>query len=133
MAVSAINSALSGLSAAAQRISTSANNIANQNSTLSRDAEGNVSNKPYTPQDTSQVTAADGSVQTVTRPRNPSGVGVYDPSNPASDDSGVAQYPNVDLAQELVNTKIATYDFKANLNVLKEEDKRVGDLLDILS
>jgi len=39
--------------------------------------------------------------------------------------------PNVDLAQEVAQQKIATYDFKANLKVLEAQKKMDDSLLDI--
>ncbi len=133
MISAAISNAVSGYNAATARIQSSANNIANANTTSSVDGSGNVTNDPYTPTDAQQVTGGGGSVQTVDRPRDPPSTNVYDPGNAAANQNGVTAYPNVDPAQELVKINIASYDAKANLSVIKEESKRLGDLLDIFS
>lgn len=129
--VSNVNAiALSGLRASEARLNASANNIANLQSTTSV-VNGVRVNRPYAPQQVVQSSLADGGVQATTRTVKPSSVPVYDPSNIAADANGITDYPNVNLEEEVVNQQIASYDFKANLKVLKTQDKLTEDLLNI--
>jgi flagellar basal-body rod protein FlgC len=130
--VSAINSALSGFAAAAQRLNVSANNFANADSTQTQN-NGVVSNTPYVPQVLEQASQTTGGVTTHTQDANPPSISVYDPSNAAADANGITQYPNVDTAQQLVNAKIASYDAQGNLAVIKVQDKLFKSVLDIVS
>ena len=75
--VSAINSAVAGLTNASKRFETSAQNIAQQ------------------------------------------------------PDSSSPNAPETDTAQNLVNAQVASYDYKANLNVIKVADQMQQSLLDI--
>lgn len=127
-----VNIALSGLQAASKRVAVSASNIANQSSTTSLSG-GQVVNQPYVAQRVDQVSLSGGGVQAITRDVNPSTVPFFDPSNPSADENGIVNLPNVDTATELVNQKIATYDYQANLSVLKTQDEIEQSLLDILS
>ena len=63
--------------------------------------------------------------QNVTQTADASGGGVQ--SNVTSGNG------DVDVAQQLVNTDIATYDFKANLTVLKKQQETQQSLLDIMA
>lgn len=130
--VSAINSALSGLAAASKRIEVSANNIANQFSTQSI-VDGQVTNNPYTPQRVDQISLSNGGIETKVKDVNPPTTPVYDPENPSADASGVVQLPNVDQAEQLIDQKIASYDYKANLKTIQVQDDLNKSLLDIIS
>lgn len=130
--VSAINSALSGYAAATQRINVSANNIANTFSTQTLQ-NGVTVNTPYVPEQVVQSTLVAGGVTTSIEPVNPPTVPVYDPNNPAAQANRVTQYPNVDQAQQLVQTQLASYDAQANLNVIKVEDNLFKSVLNIVS
>lgn len=130
--VSAINIALSGFTAASQRLSVSANNIANAESTQTQKG-GETLSTPYTPQRLAQTTEAGGGVSSHVEPVNPPTVSVYDPNNAAADANGITQYPNVDRAEQLVQVQIARYDAQANLNVIKVQDKMFRSVLDIIS
>jgi len=126
--VSSINSSLSGLAAASKRIEVSANNIANQFSTgLGK------TNEPFVPQDVVSVTAPGGGViAKVQDAANPL-ISQFDPENPQANEQGFVQAPNVDIAKELVNTKIASYDYKANLKAIEVAGNLEDSLLDIFS
>ncbi len=129
--ISAMNTAFSGLNAAEKRISVSASNIVNAQSTKSV-VGGESVDTPYTPLAVAQVSTQDG-VRAEATPKNPATLPVYNPDSPSADADGVVQMPNVDLAQEMVNMNIATYDFKANLNVIKKNDEMAQSLLDIVA
>lgn len=131
--VSAINSALSGIAAASQRLNVSAQNIANSESTQTRRGDGVVVNEPYVPGRLAQVSQAEGGVTTSVEPVSPASVQRYDPNNAAADANGLTNYPNVDTAQQLVQAKIATYDIQGNINVLKVQDRMFKSVLDIIS
>ncbi len=119
--VSAINSALSGLNAANVRMENAAVNLANQQTT------------GFKPQDAVQTSQAVGGVQTELRTRENPSVKLYDPEASNADEEGFSEQPNVDPAQEIVNFKAATYDFKANLKSLKMDEKTNKDLLNIIT
>lgn len=130
--VSPINTAISGLFAASRRLSVSANNIVNQGSTRTQ-VDGVETNTPYTPKQVVQISQATGGVITRVIDKNPATVGVFIPDHPDADAEGVVQFPNVDIAEELVNQKIASYDYKANLKTIKVQDELQKSLLDIFS
>ena len=130
--VSAINSALSGFAAASQRLNVSAQNIANAESTLTI-KNGQTVNEPYVLQRVQQIAQKEGGVTTVSQSANPPSISVYDPSNAAADANGITQYPNVDIAQQLVQVNLAKYDAEANLSVIKVQSRLNKSVLDIIS
>lgn len=130
--ISPFGSALSGLAAAGKRLEVSASNIANQYSTR-KQINGQTINEPYTPQKVQQVSLQNGGVQTVVTDVSPTTTGVYSPEHPDADANGTLQLPNVSLEDELVEQKMATYDYKANLKTIKVADEMQKSLLDILS
>jgi flagellar basal body rod protein FlgC len=119
--ISPINSALSGLRAASTRIAVNADNIANQFS------------KNYTPKRVVQLSQENGGVQVEVKDVNPPKVTVFNPSDPDAGANGTVELPNVDVANELVDNIIASYDYKANLKSIKAADDIQKSLLDIFS
>ena len=107
------STALSGLYAAEQRISVAANNIAN------------VNTPNFRAKDVVQISQSAGGVGGKVVDRNPPTV-----PSPTSD-GGTQQLPNVSLDQELVKTQTASYDYQANLKVIKAERDMTKSLLDI--
>jgi flagellar basal-body rod protein FlgC len=130
--VSSINTALSGLAFAGKRLEAGASNIANQFSTKSK-VNGQTVDQPYTPKRVQGVSVEGGGVQSVVTDVTPATTTVFDPQHPDADANGAVQFPNVDIAAELVNQKIASYDYKANLKTIKVADELHKSLLDILS
>ena len=128
--VSTVGSALSGLAAASKRVEVSANNLANQSSTSSV-VDGILTDRPYVPQTVDQVSLSTGGTQAIVRDVSPASTARFEPTNADADTSGVVNVPNVDTATELVKMKIASYDYKANLKVLKINDDMQKNLLDI--
>jgi flagellar basal-body rod protein FlgC len=122
--------ALSGMNAATARLDNSAKNIANIHST-SRVERGETIKAPYQPTDVVTLSQEAGGVITIQKERNNATTPVYDPESADADGDGMVQMPNVDLAQEVAQQKIATYDFKANLKVLEAQKKMDDSLLDI--
>lgn len=105
--------ALSGLFANEQRIRNAAVNVANAQS------------ENFRPQDIVQSTDATGGVTTRAVERTPAtfpGVGA---------DGNVAERPNVDVAQEIVEAQVASYNAQANLRVLQTQNRVNQFLLDI--
>jgi flagellar basal-body rod protein FlgC len=131
--VSAINSALSGLAAATQRINVSAQNIANADSTQTQNSDGTTANTPYVPQQLVQSSQTSGGVTTSAEPVTPPSVSIYNPSDAAANANGITQYPNVDPAQQLIQAQVASYDAQGNINVLKVESKLYQSVLNIVS
>lgn len=125
--ISATNVAITGLKADETRLAVSANNIANQDSTKSN-VNGKIVNKVAPPQQVDQITLSDGAVRALTRDVNPPTVTVPD-NNPQG--SGTTQAPNVNQEQEAVNIEQAAAAFKANLAVIKAQNKTQQSLLNI--
>ena len=119
--LSPIGSALSGLSAASTRVSVAADNIANQFS------------KDYVPKQVTQVSLQTGGTQARVLDVTPATTPVFNPSDPEANADGTVSFPNVDLATELVNLTIASYDYKANLKSIKVANELHKSLLDIFS
>lgn len=130
--VSAINSALSGLHAAGKRIQVSAENVANQHSTRTR-VNGQVTSQPYAPKRVEQIAQPNGGVEARVQDINPATTAVYAPDHPDADANGNLSLPNVSLENEVVEQKLASYDYKANLRTLKVQDELEKSLLNILS
>lgn len=128
--VSTVNTALSGLASASKRLEISARNVANAQSTHTI-ADGQVIDRPYTPQQPVQSSLATGGVVTKARDVDPPTVKLFNPSSDNADANGVAEYPNVDLETEVANQLIASYDYRANLKVLKTQFEMEKSLLDI--
>ncbi|MEQ1789462.1 MAG: flagellar basal body rod C-terminal domain-containing protein [Rickettsiales bacterium] len=127
----AIGSALSGIAAASKRIDVSASNIANQSSTAMQ-VGGVTSNKSYIPKDVVQISLGAGGVRTEVRESLNPTVKYFDPTSPQAGKDGFVETPNVDVAEELVEQRIASYDFKANLKSIQVADRLQQNLLDIL-
>ena len=125
----AITIALSGLNSATQRLNASASNIANAFTSGSLE-EGEQA--PYTPLDTTSSADALGGVQTKIVPRDNPFSAAYEPNSPFANEDGIVGVPNVDLAEEAVNLKIAEISYKANLNSIKVAGELFDELLDAL-
>lgn len=126
----ALNTALSGLTAASRRLNAAAANIANsQDQAPLAPQPGQPT--PYQPIETLQETAPDNRTVAVYRPVTPASQAIYDPSSPFADGNGLVAVPNVDLAQQLVETTIAKVAYEANAKVIEtaqQIDKATLDL-----
>lgn len=131
MVGSALNIGLSGLIAASTKLKVGANNIANIQSTTTF-KDGEFLEEPYTPQEVSQSAALDGSVITQIQDSSNPTVPVYQPDSDLADADGFVDYPNVDLAQELIKINQASNDYTAAANIIKVQDKITDTALDIL-
>lgn len=126
---SVLNVALSGLRAASERISNSANNVANQYSTSTL-KDGEQVDTPFLPQDVVDLSQEAGGVVTSYKPKEPATQGVYDPTHAdANAETGVVEYPNVDIAEERVAQIEASQAYAANLRSIKAYDEMMSGLL----
>jgi flagellar basal-body rod protein FlgC len=123
--------ALSGLHAAERRIGVSASNVANLSSTVRTAEDGSLVNDPYRPQRVVQSSLSSGGVRAdVVELSNPT-IRVADPTSPVADENGTVEIPNISLEEEVMNQIQASYDYKANLKVIKVQKELDKALLDI--
>ena len=124
--------AVSGLNAASLRLSTAANNIANANDTGALQPAPGQS-QPFQPQQVvQQATPAGGTIATEA-PVTPASNPAPDPNSPFANAQGLVAVPNVDTAQELVNTQVSSFSYDANLKVIETASKMQGYLLNIFA
>ncbi|MDR3516228.1 MAG: flagellar basal body rod C-terminal domain-containing protein [Azospirillaceae bacterium] len=133
MSLSAVSSiAVSGMQAGVSRLTASASNTVNIDSTGSLDPT--AANQPYTPVTVQQsaVVGSNGTGQgttTVYRPSSAPVIATYDPSDSNANSSGLVGSPNVDLASERVNQITANNTYQTNLKVFKAQDQMMQTLL----
>lgn len=131
--VADLSISLGGFRAATERFETSANNLANSNSTARLQNDGSVSNEPYRPQTVQAVTQGQGGVGTVvTEQANPT-VRRFDPDNAVANEQGFVEVPNVNVAEEFVKLAVASYDAEANLKAIQVQDEIFESALDIFT
>ncbi len=132
--IKAMGIALTGLNAATKRLDASAANIANLQTVGSLE-EGKQA--PYTPREVrhSAIIGKNGesygvSTQTVptSRPFTPA----YNPDSPFANEEGIIGVPNINLAEEIINMKLAEYTFKANASVIRTESEMADELFKTL-
>ncbi len=117
--IGAISTALTGLLAASKRAEGAANNIAN------------VSSTDYRATTTVQTAAPDNAgTQARNIPKTPVIVNAYAPDSPFANADGMVSTPDVDLAEEAVNLKLAEIAYKANASTIKTADEMSKALLD---
>lgn len=115
--VSGIHAALSGLMALQKKVESSANNVANINTSGYKKTVVTLAEQEP------QGVAAQ--VQTVNTP----GPMVYEQT---SEGETLVEQSNVDLAEELPNLMLSRRFFQANLKTVQTEDQILGNLLDTL-
>lgn len=113
--------------AATKRVEASANNIANMSSAGSLDP--NSQDQPYEALTTVQTANEGGGTSAYNIPKSPGIVNAYAPDSPFANSEGLVGAPNVDLAEEAVNLKIAEISYKANISVLKTASEMSDELL----
>jgi len=128
---SVIGSALAGMQAATAKVTVAAGNIANAQTVGTPGATG--SDAAYRPVDAVQISGAQGAPEVRYQERSPATSLSYQPSNPRASEDGYVESPNVDLATELINTKIAQRTYEANLKSIITWDEMQATLLDIKS
>jgi flagellar basal-body rod protein FlgC len=134
----ATNIALSGVQASVARINVSAQNVANANTTgetvkavTAANAIGKTVNHAYQPIAIYQAAAAAGGVNAKPVPAVPGTGPRYDPESEDADEDGNIEAPDVDFASEDVEQRKGLFSFRANLSVIKTEDRMMGSLLDM--
>lgn len=125
--INAITTALSGLVASAKRVEASASNIANVQTSGSLEEGGKA---PYSALTTVQSAQQGGGVRADIVQKDPAFVPAYSPDSPFADGEGYIGVPNVDLAEEAVNLKVAELTYKANLKTIETAADLQKDLLD---
>ena len=131
--VADLSVSLGGFKAATERIETSANNIANRDSTAKLEQDGSFSNEPYRPQTVQTVSQQQGGVTTVRSERDNPTVERYEPSSGVADENGFVEAPNIDPAQEFINLSIASYTAEANLVAIQRQDEIFEATVDIFT
>jgi len=131
--INAIQTALSGLAAAAKKVEATASNVANLTTVGSIDDPDNA---PYTPLTTKQTALADSNgnglgVKAEFFSKDPAFIATYSPDSPFANGDGIIGVPNVDLAEEAVNLSLAKHAYKANASVIKTANEMEDELLNI--
>jgi flagellar basal-body rod protein FlgC len=133
----ALKIAVSGLNDAVLRVVNVASNVVNALSTghLPETPGGKATS--YQPQDVVTLSDSVGDnimgVHSTLRPREPAYAAAPAPDSPDANAAGLVAAPNVDLASELVNAKMAEIAYKANAAVIRAERKNDKELLDTLA
>ncbi len=128
--INTIGIALTGLNSASLRINSSAANIANVSTAGSLN---DTSTPPYTPTTTqNKAQGALGGVQTDIVPKGNPFTQSFDPDSPFANEEGIVGIPNVNLAEEVVNVKIAALSYEANLSTIKVAGELFDELLDTI-
>lgn len=127
--------AVSGMTVARKRLDTAAGNIANMQSAgppagAVSPSQELLGQQAYRPQRTVAYSTAGGGVDSIQRPVDPATTRLYDPSNPAADSNGIVESPNVELAREFVEVKLALHAYRSNLKIMQTADQMMGELLD---
>ncbi len=117
--------ALSGMQAAERRFAVSADNVVNARTSSPVGAV----EPAYRAQIVDQVSVTGGGVTTQVRPKVPA---TYVAPDPHGESPG-REYPNVDLAAEFVEQKLAVHSYKASVAMLRTKDEMDEALFDILS
>ena len=124
--------AVSGLTAASLRLNAAADNIANNQDTAPTTPQPGAP-KPYQPVDVVQTPVPGGGTLATFHQVHPASNTMYDPGSPFADQNGNVLAPNTDLAQQLVNTNIASVSYDANVKVVQAQQHMNGYLLNIFS
>jgi flagellar basal-body rod protein FlgC len=127
-----VSIAASGLTAASLRLDAAASNIANSQDTAPLSPQPGDP-QPYQPVDVVQQHVAGGGTSATFEPVVPASNAIYDPGSPFADANGQVAAPNTDLAQQLVNTNVASVSYDANVQVIETAQKMQGYLLNIFA
>jgi len=125
--------ALAGMTAQTQRLKVIAENLANTDSTAK-----SPGGEPYRRKVVSFHTVLDKTLgaTSVAAGKPVTVVGKldrkYDPGNPAADEQGFVQMPNVNPVVELMDMRDAQQSYQANLNVIDAAKSMISHTLDLL-
>ena len=126
-AVSAI--ARTGLSAATRGLEAAASNIANARSVGA--LPGTNGPAVYAPLEVQLAAQAGGGVEASLAPSAREALLVYDPQAAFANAAGYVAAPAVDLTQDMLSLAMASYDFTANLAVIRTTDDMTRAMLEI--
>ena len=119
---------LSGLDAASTRLATASANIANVRSAGDGDGEG-----LYRPLRVEQTPVPGGGTRAVTVEVEPATVPVFAPDDPLAGEDGSVDFPNISLAEQFAEFRLAKIVYQANLAALEVSDEMLGELFDLTS
>lgn len=129
--------AVSGMKDAVVRIANAASNLVNASSTGRLPNSPNEKATSYQPTDVVTLSNSTGSnelgVTSTVKPRTPAYTVGYDPSSPDANEDGLVAVPNVDIASELITTKIAQITYKANAAVIRTQENMDKELMETLA
>lgn len=135
--IGSLQISLSGLRAAETRFAVAARNIVNSGSaghTAKGASEaGDAAVLPYQVMTTATTSNRDGGVTALVIPANSTSLPVFSPGNPLADSEGRVAFPNVSLTEQLIEVKLATLSYEANVSVIKAQSEMLGTLLDSFS
>ena len=123
-----IGIAASGLTAATLRLSASAANVANVDSTAPA-GDGSDAQVPYTPLQVVQTSLASGGVRAEMRRAPTAGLRAYPPA-PVFADPGIFAETGVDLVTEAIEQISAMNAFKANLATIRAAEQMMQSVFD---
>ncbi len=128
--MNAIKIALTGMTAATKRVNTSASNIVNMATTSTPEVGTGKVTDGYFAQRTINEPSKNGGVVAKNSPQNPSHTLLYDPTSPQANTEGQVAFPNVSLAEEMVQLTLAKHAYKANVNVMRTAFEMEKSMLD---
>jgi flagellar basal-body rod protein FlgC len=124
---------LTGMSAATDRLSAIASNVANINSGGGLPKTGApIGQEAYKPIRVEQSSQGGlGGTYATMRSTTPAYLAVYDPGASYADENGMVAMPNVDPVQEMTGLVEATASFKLNAKTLESQNELVKKLYDL--
>jgi flagellar basal-body rod protein FlgC len=132
---SILSIAVSGITAASERLQDSASNVANA------DSDGPLPSADpavqaqfpaaYAPTQVEQVATPGGGTKAVVTHVQPSSLPAYDPTAPYADQNGMVAEPNVNYANEAMQQTIARYDYVFNAYVMRVYSRMMKSLVDV--
>jgi flagellar basal-body rod protein FlgC len=132
---SILSIAVSGITAASERMQDSAGNVANADSDgPSPSADPAIQAdypQAYVPKEVHQVATPGGGTKAVVANMQPGTVLAYDPTAPYADQNGEVAEPNVNFTTEAVQQLTARYDFVFNAYVARVYSRMMKSLVDI--
>ena len=129
---SSISTLLSGMNAAATRLSASASNVANVQTT-GPVPDANGARTAYKPLDVRQSALDNGTVTTSLTTRNPAYDLQYQPGSPDANADGMVAAPNVDLAGEITDQLTAKISYEAAAKSMKVVNDMQQQTIDMVS
>lgn len=128
----AIQIGLSGLVASSSRLQIAANNIVNINTTsqVPEATQKLAGQQAYQPQRAQNTPLTTGGVRTTAVPVTPSQLTIFSPSDLNANENGLVNIPNISLAEQIVQLKIAAQTYKANATVIRVAAEIEDALLD---